>query len=60
MENTPPEVCNCGAEFNPWAMRDKGGNQSHPFKSCYNCRMRKKAEREENPYSGSEIGRAHV
>ena len=50
MENA--QLCSCGEEFNPWAMRDKGGTQSYPFKSCYNCRMKKKAERAENPYAG--------
>jgi len=36
----------CGVnEFDPWAAKDKG--QKFPFKSCYDCRTKAKAEREQ-------------
>lgn len=60
MEETQAQLCSCGAEFSPWAMKDKGGNQSHPFKYCYNCRMRKKVERAETPYAGEGGGQSNT
>lgn len=36
--------CNVN-KFDPWAAKDKG--QKYPFRSCFDCRMKAKARREQ-------------